>query len=232
MLKYLTIGALALGLSGVVNAATVQTKFVSYKDTAFVKQVAVTGMPGDSSFRSISLGSFNINAGGEQKTAFCVDPFQAESPNYHAYTVGTLTSGNFTNNGATRLARVKNLYNNVYHTLRNDAVKTAAFHYALWEVFHDNLDPTTGIVRFRAQRTHSQSLSVFNIAQSYIGQSFTAFTGRDKYILNFYQNNEHQDYLVALTKPVSSVPVPAALPLFATALAGFGVMRRRKSQAA
>lgn len=42
--------------------------------------------------------------------------------------------------------------------------------------------------------------------------------------LTFYGNATKQDFLTAT---LSAVSVPAALPLFASAIAGFGMIRRR-----
>ena len=54
--------------------------------------------------------------------------------------------------------------------------------------------------------------------------SLSGWNTTGAYSLTFYGNATKQDFLVASP---SAVPVPAALPLLASGLLGFGVKRRR-----
>lgn len=214
MKKVQLIGALALVFATTANANLIQdTRYVS-PNTTSVERVQVNG----NAFNT-HLGSYNIEVNSQQMAAFCVDPFQWTSKNLNDYTVKSLESSDVPTQFG--FADVKNLFGLFYDTLNGDAQKTAGFHYALWEVFHDDGELNTGSLQFLG------STAVAGYASSFIQAAIDATDNNEvseKYDFTLYQSDDHQDYL-----SVNAVPVPAALPLFASALAGFGVARRRKT---
>jgi hypothetical protein len=217
----LLVTLMLLATSANVSAQHVNLKFSSVDDVISTK-TKITGSV--FSGQNVAMGSYNLSILGEGVfSGFCVDPYQSASSVYTQYTKSSLDASDFNNNGATRFANVQKLFDNAYGTLTN-AVQTAGFHLALWEIFHDNGSVTTGNIK-GMQGTNQNMLSVANTFLSQLsGWSIT-----DAYSIDFFKSSHKQDFIIAKLNPPSQVPVPAALPLLMTGLAGLGFMRRRRA---
>lgn len=199
-------------------ASPVNLSFISTNTTKYT-QVSVNG-----SNLNTSIGSYNLNIAGVSTVGFCVDPFQWASSTIRTYDKSSLDASDFTaGNGATRFANVQKLYDNAYAGL-SGATQTAGFHLALWEIFNDNSNTTSGIVK----KTGLSDAAMVAAANGFLS-ALGGWGTTNAYDLTFYGNGQYQDFLVA--KP-SAVPVPAALPLLASGLVGFVALRRRKASQA
>ena len=215
MIKRSTLAALLL-LSTNAFATSVGLNFVSV-NTAVSTNVSV-----NSSNINTSIGSYNLNSAGANLVGFCVDPYQWASYAVTTYDKSSLDATDFfSGNGATRFTNAQKLFDNAYATL-SGATQTAGFHLALWEIFHDDLNTTVGVIT----GTSTSNVGMLTAANDYLS-ALNGWSKTNAYHLTFYGSGQHQDFLVA--NP-SAVPVPAALPLFASSLLGFGAMYRRKTK--
>ena len=215
-----------------------QLKFVSTNTTVNTK-VKIGG----SSFsgKNIALGSYNLlekatpSSLGTNLVGFCVDPYQSAKSNLHGYTKSTLDASDFVSNGlsqTTRFANAQKLFDNAYAglstigTATQQAVNTAGFHLALWEVFFDDNNLTTGGIKGMT----GTNASVLTSATSFLSQ-LASWRVKDAYQISFFKSICDQDFVTAKLKeinPPTTVPLPSALPLFLFAICGFGIMSRRR----
>ena len=215
MIKHSALAVLLL-LSTNVFATSVGLNFVSV-NTALSTNVSV-----NSSNINTSIGSYNLNSAGANLVGFCVDPYQWASYAVTTYDKSSLDATDFfSGNGATRFTNAQKLFDNAYATL-SGATQTAGFHLALWEIFHDDLNTTVGVIT----GTSTSNVGMLTAANDYLS-ALNGWSKTNAYDLTFYGSGQHQDFLVA--NP-SAVPVPAALPLFASSLLGLGAMYRRKTK--
>lgn len=223
------------------------------KDTV-VTQLRIQAADGSKSAYSdtpVPIGLYQIAINDKVVDAFCVDPYQAASSTNTKYIESKLDWSDFSSYGGKKMWLAQSLYDNAYGALATatDSVK-AGFHIALWEIFYDDLEETTGNIRasttttttcvsknWRGKCTKTETKTTTNTDKDVLtaANSFlTALTDNswkitNKYDLTFYKSVCNQDFLVAKLNPPSQIPVPAALPLFISGLVGFGLMRRRKS---
>ena len=215
--KSLLVAALlsASVLSATAQATTVGLSYAG-ANTMVATNVSISG-----STSTYWMGSSNLNVSDAASTliGFCVDPLQPAVSTVNAYDKSALDATDFfSGSGATRFVNAQKLYDNAYATL-SSAEQTAGFRLALWEIFHDDLSTSTGIIK----AVSGSSAGMVAAASTYLS-SLSGWNTTGAYSLTFYGNATKQDFLVASP---SSVPVPAALPLLASGLLGFGVMRRR-----
>lgn len=242
----LMVGLLALGLSFAVNAAPVQLKFDGVNTTTTTK-VKINGniiLP--------AIGSYNLTEKGtpnQSLVGFCVDPFETVNYNFTTYDKSSLDASDFRNkygvqrsavDGAARLLNVQMLFDNAYATLGSDATKTAGFHLALWEIFNDNKNLTSGDVQ-KVTGTYGTNPGVVLAAQGFLS-ALSGWSVKNLYSLTMYASLDHyegfgwcktwvpgyQDFLVAKLNPPTQVPLPAALPMLFSALVGLGLMGGRR----
>lgn len=213
-------------------------KFVSTNTTVNTKLSI-----GGSTFsgKNVAIGSYNLL---EQATpsspitnlvGFCVDPYQSANKSLHGYTKSTLDASDFVTNGlsqSTRFANAQKLFDNAYAglstigTAAQQAVNTAGFHIALWEVFFDDNNVTTGGIKGMT----GTNTSVLASATSFLSQ-LASWKVKDAYQISFFKSICDQDFVTAKLReinPPTTVPLPAALPLFLFAICGFGLMSRRR----
>lgn len=218
MLKKSLLSAVLLTASALSVTAQANTVDLSYIST---NTTVATSVSVNSSTLYTSMGSYNLSASDAAGTliGFCVDPFQFASSTASAYQSSALDAGDFiSGNGVNRFANAQKLFDNAYASL-SGAEQTAGFHLALWEIFHDDLNTTSGII----SGLGVSDTGMLAAANTYLS-ALNGWNTTGAYDLTFYGSAEQQDFLVATP---SAVPVPAALPLLASGLLGFGVVRRR-----
>lgn len=206
-------------ISSNVQANTVNLNYVS-PNTVVATQVSVN----HHRLRTY-IGSYNLQVSDIAETivGFCVDPFQWANKTPTIYDRSALDASDFfSGNGVSRLINAQKLYDNAYAGLSSNE-QTAGFHLALWEIFHDDLNTSTGIIR----ATNGSNAGMLSIANTFLAE-LNGWRTKNLYDLTFYKSNRYQDFLVATEKP-ATVPLPAALPLLASGLLGFSTMRRRKT---
>ncbi|MBS3934836.1 MAG: PEP-CTERM sorting domain-containing protein [Sulfuritalea sp.] len=155
--------------------------------------------------------------------AYCVDPWQWASSNYHTYETRLLSASPLAHDAA-RYANVVRLFGHAYADSLGDQIKAAGFQLALWEAFNDDGDLYNGAVRVTSG-THG---AVTGAAQSLLGQLDTWGAAPTTYELTLFSNSGYQDYLAVTATFASAAPEPGS---YAMLLAGLGlltwVVRRR-----
>jgi len=220
--------------------ATVATAHPVYVKFDGVQDVVRTAVKIDHQVSKQSLGTYNFTtadtANGDNArsfTGFCVDPYQFTSSRYSEYKVSSLDPSDFINAGQERYNAVQKLFDNAYGSLNGDNAKTAGFHLALWEIFVDNGDTGSNSIQTAEQQRRwwwtipGTDAAVKDYADTFLA-SLDDWDITNEYDFTFYKSHDKQDYLEAYMTP-SAVPVPAALPLMASALGMFGIARRRKA---
>ena len=219
MLNKLVLCITALLASTAVHANTIDFSYVSPNTTV------ITSVSVNSSTLTTYMGSYNLLEAGSTNTivGFCVDPFQWAYSTPTPYDKRTLDASDFiSGGGASRFVNAQKLFDNAYASLSGNA-QTAGFDLALWEIFHDDLNTSSGNIA----AVIGTDTGMLVAANTFLA-TLNGWNTTNIYDLTFYGSSQQQDFLTSALKP-SEVPLPAALPLFASGLLGFGVIRLRKS---
>ena len=241
-------GAVLVGMSVVSQAAFADNaKVIKFKYSNVV-DVNISSNTGKS-WNTVYAGGYQgaFANGGDSFVAFCVEIAQNLAPwgKEVSYTDGSSVYGKFTDS-LTSLA-------NKYYSFVDDAVSSAAFQIAIWEIVTETkkgLSLDKGI--FQADNTTKQvkewvpatrwskghyeyttvdnpnSLAAVTLAKTWLaglGDDSVANTGN--YSLEYLKNKNYQD-LVIFT-PIAAVPEPATYGMLLLGLGLVGVFARRRT---
>jgi hypothetical protein len=181
----------------------------------------------------LSVGIYNFDRRNAQTLApegsflaYCVDPFQWASSNFHTYETRLLSASALASDAA-RYANVVKLFGHAYADSLADPVKAAGFQLALWETFNDDGNLYSGAVRVTSA-THAGATGA---AQSLLDQLGVWEDASTIYELTLFSNPGHQDYLSVTGSVVSAIPEASN---YALLLAGLGLLTwavRRRDRA-
>ncbi len=186
----------------------------------------------------VTAGGFRVTDGSSDFIAWCLDV-------EHSLNLGTeyqITSNPYSNIGADPLDQIRK--NNIEMLFEaslpypiganpvdvNNGMESAAFQLALWELRYEAegnaFDLHNGEFSARARDS-----SVIALAESLIANMGTAISGYD---VIYYESQASSQHLVTVEPGppggITPVPIPAALPLFLSALGGFGFFNWRRKR--
>lgn len=238
-------GAVLVGMSVVSQAAFADNAKVTKFEYSNVVDVQISSNSGKS-WKTVPAGGYEGTfQGGDSFVAFCVEIAQNLAPwgKTVSYSDGSSVYAAFTDN-LTSLA-------NKYYSFVDDAVSSAAFQIAIWEIVTEtktktglNLDKGT----FEASNTRDwvpphqlgglwfkggyednpDSLAAVTLAKGWLaglGDDSVANTGN--YSLEYLKNKQYQD-LVIFT-PIAAVPEPATYGMLLLGMGLVGLFARRRT---
>ena len=158
-------------------------------------------------------GSYNIQEISTPSfAAYCVDPFQSSNGDFQSYDRLPLAAGPL---DPARFTNVNKLFNNAYAGSLTNGTKAAGFQLALFEIWQDNGDLTTGIIKTIGSSDAGMIAEATFLLNSLAGWNAGAPA------LTYYSSAAYQDYIAVIPEPES----------YALLLAGLGmlgaIVRRR-----
>ncbi len=197
---------------------------VRYKNTASGLTTQLI-LPLSPSAKDYSVGNYLFEMRDTQTRAFagsfigyCVDLSQWASSSFQTYEARPLDS--FLAAASTRYANVTRLFGHAYQDSLNDPTKSAGFQLALWEVFNDDGNLGSGLLR----TTNRTSSLVISEAQSLLTALASWSDTGTAYQLTFYENAIYQNYLAVTGTGTGSVLAIPEADSYALLLAGLGVI--------
>lgn len=226
-LRGLAAPALLASLVLVGHGAFAQTATVA--ETGIAAGVYTALMLPVNNVNTYFVGSQNISVNGSSFLAYCVDPYQYASGTPATYNV--YSSFAATPFAGQRATDITTLYSQSYASTSGNALNSAAFQLALWELANDdgNLfaggDPLTNRVQVTATTDSAVGAAgLTSLANSMILNAKTGVTGPTQYAFTVYAHPTQQDFLVSVT----AVPEPETYALLLSGLGLIGVIARRR----
>ncbi len=218
MPKILRLSLAAAILTAGTGFAAAETVMLHYAGPGSTLTTQVTLPTGTHNY---IVGNYRLEPSGPAQSflAFCVDPFQWASGSDRSYDKSSLAS--FLSGSTTKLAEVTALFGHAYAGTIGNATKAAGFQLALWEVFNDNQDLSSGVVRTTGLTNKGAADEADRLLDALSGWTSTPGTA---YQLTMYSNASHQDFLAA-----TPVPEPETVALLLGGLALLGVATRRRA---
>jgi hypothetical protein len=210
--------AALLTIAGAAQADTVNLRYAGADHTT-TTSVYING----ATLNNVLIGSYRLEQQGQPGSfiAYCVDPFQQSSGSYSAYDRSPLVAAQLPSVEAVRFANVSKLFGNAYAGSLANNTKAAGFQLALWEVWHDDGNLATGIVR----SVGGSNAAMVAEANSLLG-SMAGWSTGTSYELTRYSSASYQDFVTA------AVPEPETYALLLAGLGMLGFARRRVSSPA
>lgn len=222
--KHLKLALLSIvvAIAGSAHAAVSSANLldVRYKSTASGLTTQLY-LPLSNQANNYGIGNYLFEMRDTQSGVFagsfigyCVDLSQWASSSFHTY------EAKLFDDSFARYNDVTKLFGHAYQGSLNDSTKAAGFQLALWEVFNDDGNLGTGLVR----TTTSTNDLVKNEAQSLLTALSSWSDTGTAYQLTFYENATYQNYLAVTGTGTGSVTAIPEADNYALLLAGLGLM--------
>ena len=173
----------------------------------------------------IYVGSYAIQLTGQPGSfaAYCVEPFQDVNGLLSPYGRSPLVAAHLPPvNNTVRFDAVSKLFSSAYAGSLANGTKAAGFQLALWEVWHDDRNLTTGSIRSLA----NSDAGMVAEANSLLG-SLATFSTVAAYDVTYYFSPDFQDF--ASADLALEVPEPETFALLLAGLGMLGLARRRRA---